>query len=113
MAVTSRPVPEMIPAVTVLLNTPRALPIAMTCWPTLMVLESPKVAGERLSLSGILMKARSFSGSAATSSAPEKVEPSAKTTEILLAPFMTCLLVIIKPSFDTITPVPAALEVEL
>ena len=38
-----RPVAETMPEVMVFWNWPRALPMAMTCWPAVTVLESPRV----------------------------------------------------------------------
>lgn len=58
-----RPVPEITPEVTVFANCPRALPIAITCWPTAKVFESPRAAAGRFSASFIFRKAMSFSGS--------------------------------------------------
>ena len=63
MAVRLRPFPEIIPEVTEFWYAPSALPIAITCCPVDVVLESPNLAGERLSTFLILMIAKSLRGS--------------------------------------------------
>ena len=65
---TERPVPEMIPAVTVFWYSPNALPMAITCCPTVIVFESPRVAAAKSETPSIFKKAMSFRGSVATTS---------------------------------------------
>ena len=67
--------------------------MAMTCWPAVMVFESPMVAAGRSETLEIFRKATSLRGSVATTVTESFVVPSARMTLILLAPEMTCLLV--------------------
>jgi hypothetical protein len=60
-----RPVAEMIPFVTVSVNVPSGLPIAIAVWPTWMPSESPSVAALR-PVASILIRARSLSSAILT-----------------------------------------------
>src|SRR3990172_1953109 len=86
---------------------PRALPMATTQSPTLILDESPTCAAGRL-VASIFSTAKSVSGSVATVfKSTGKVRPSSRVTEIVLAPSMTWLLVMITPSCRIIQPEPA------
>ena len=76
---------------TVSVNVPSGLPIAMAVWPTWSDAESPMTAG--LSpVASILMSARSLSSDSLTIVAAYWV-PSASSTDNERLPLTTCLLV--------------------
>ena len=104
MPPSSRPLPLMMPALTVVSNS-NGLPMAMTQSPVSSLSESPSFAVGRSSASASLITAKSLSGSVLISNALNS-RPSASLTVTVSAPSTTWLFVRTMPLASTITPDP-------
>ena len=101
--------PDTIPDVTVSVNVPSGLPMAMASSPTWSEVESASLTAGR-PVAWILMTARSCVGSVLTTVAGS-CRPSARVTVSVAAPEMTWLLVRISPFELTMKPDPVPPEV--
>src|SRR3989344_4908162 len=103
-ALIPRPSPEITPVVTVFLNSPSAVPMAIANCPTFNCDESPRSRGLR-SVASILIIAISFDGSRLTCLTSYSKLSFVITLYFALVSETTCLFVTIRPYPETTKPV--------
>src|SRR3989344_1084980 len=105
-AVIPLPKPDITPVVTVWRNSPNAVPMATTNWPTFKLEDSPSSTGFN-PVASILSMAISFAGSREIWVTSYSFSSLVITLYLASSPEeTTCLLVTISPSWETIKPVP-------